>query len=474
MIPQLDLRGWLDEVKRINELAVLEGAHWDLEIGCATALGWQKASSPAFLFDGIPDYPRGHRVLTNATTNAPRIAATFGLPPPASTLDFIATMRTDLKEWGRDLDNFPPREVASGAIFENIQEGDRIDLWGLPTPRWHEMDGGRYIGTGDAVITQDPDSGEVNVGTYRVMVSDRKTVTLFITHGKHGRIHYEKYHARGQACPVAISFGHHPLLFRIACLEVPAGKEYHYVGAIAGKSVPVIKEEITGLPVPADAEIVIAGFCPPGLTRPEGPFGEWTGYYASGEGQAPFVEVERVYYRHNPIILGSPPGKAPDESSYYRGIIASALLHDELDAAGVPDVKGVWMGEAGYNMLVVVSIKQRYAGHARQAALLASHLARRGFFGRYVIVVDEDIDPTNMQEVLWAVCTRSDPETDIDVLRRCWSTVMDPVIRKPADGYFNSRAIIDACKPYEWIDEFPREIKIDNTLIERVKKKWSI
>ncbi len=468
-----DLRAWLSKIAEAGELKQVDGANWDLEIGCLTALNWAKPNPSALLFDNIQGYPKGFRVLTGSTSTARRVSLTFNLPETDGVVDLINLFRTNLKKWDRDVNNYKPVWVKTGPILENVMKGDQINLWKLPVPRYHEEDGGRYLGTGDAVITQDPDTGAPNMGTYRIMVQNEKTTALFITSGKHGRIHYEKYHGQGKACPILISVGHHPLVFRVACHEVPPAQEFNYIGAVAGEPMKVIREEVTGLPMPADSEIVIAGFCPPGKTMPEGPFGEWTGYYASGETPAPIVEVERVYYRNNPVIMGSPPGKAPSDSSFYRGIITSANLYNDLEAAGVPDVRGVWMGEAANQMLVIVAIKQRYAGHAKQTALLASQLARKGFFGRYVIVVDEDIDPTNIQEVLWAVCTRSDPEKDIDIIRRCWSTVMDPIIRKQKGaGFFNSRAIIDACKPFEWINEFPQEIKISPELIERVKAKW--
>jgi len=108
---------------------------------------------------------------------------------------------------------------------------------------------GRYIGTGDAIITQDPETREVNLGTYRIMVHDEKTTALYMSPGKHGRIHYEKYHALGKPCPVAMSFGHHPLIFKVAGTEVAGGSEYQLIGAIRGEPVKVIKEEITGLPI---------------------------------------------------------------------------------------------------------------------------------------------------------------------------------------------------------------------------------
>ncbi len=469
-----DLRAWLGKAARAGELKQVDGANWNLEIGCVTALNWRKPSPFALLFDNIEGYPGGYRVITGSTSNANLIALSFNLPRVVSGPQLVEEFRHGLKQWSAHRDKPEVAWVKSGPVMENVQEGQEVNLWKFPAPKWHELDGGRYIGTGHAVITQDPDSGQLNLGTYRVMVHDEKTTALFIIPGKHGRLHYEKYHARGKPCPVLVSVGHHPLVFRIAGTEMPAGEELAYIAAVAGEPLKVIKEEVTGLPMPADSEIVIAGFVPPGITRPEGPFGEWTGYYASGESPAPVIDVRRVYHRHSPILMGSPPGKAPSDSSYFNGVIKSAILHNDLESLGVPDVKGVWMGEAANQMLVVVSIKQRYAGHAKQAALLSSQMARRGFFGRYVIVVDEDIDPTNMQEVLWALCTRSNPEKDIDIIRRCWSTVMDPVIRKPAQGYFNSRAIIDACKPFEWREEFPAEIRIDPALAERVRAKFHI
>ncbi|MBI4330793.1 MAG: UbiD family decarboxylase [Chloroflexi bacterium] len=467
-----DLRVWLQKAKNLGQLDQVDGADWDLEIGVITALNWRKPAYHALIFDNIKGYPRGHRVLTSSTSNAALAALTFNLPPNVQGLELLAAVRPKLQEWDASYHKYPVQYVKEGKILENVLSGDSIDLWKFPVPKWHELDGGRYIGTGDAVITRDPDSGDVNLGTYRIMVHEKKMTALYMSPGKHGRIHYEKFHARGEKAPVCISVGHHPLIFRVGNFQLPAGAEYGYIGAVAGEPVKVIKEEVTGLPIPADADIVIAGFSPPGKTRVEGPFGEWTGYYASKDRPAPIVEVERVYYRNDPVLVGSPPGRAPSDSSFFNGVVGSARAFNELVAAGVPDVKGVWMGEAPLQQFLVVSIKQRYAGHAKQAAALASMGRRGAYMGRYTVVVDEDIDPTNLQEVLWAICTRSDPEKDIDLMRRCWSTPLDPTIRKPTNAYFNSRAIIDACKPFEWKDEFPQEIKISPELVERVKKKF--
>jgi UbiD family decarboxylase len=133
----------------------------------------------------------------------------------------------------------------------------------------------------------------------------------------------------------------------------------------------------------------------------------------------------------------------------------------------------VWQSGAGGAMLVIISIEQQYAGHVKEAALLASQSrVINGVQGRYVIVVDEDIDPTNIEEVLWALCTRADPENDIDIIRRIKSDRLDPLLGRPAKAFFRSMAIIDACKPYEWIGEFSKSVDPDPEVIERVRAKW--
>jgi 4-hydroxy-3-polyprenylbenzoate decarboxylase len=353
--------------------------------------------------------------------------------------------------------------------MENVKTGKDINLWEFPTPKWREKDGGRYIGTGTALITRDPENGEINLGTYRVMVHDEKTLGFHIAPWHHGRLHMEKYHERGQACPVIVSVGHHPLAFCVGCIAFREGSEYRYWGAMRGEPVEVIEEEVTGLPMPADSEIVIAGWCPPGKTKKEGPFGEFTGYYASGERQNPIIEVERVYYRSDPIILASPPGRPPYNGSYHHNLLNSTLVADNLRKLGVPEVQGAWTHEICAYWLLVVSIKQKYAGHAKQAAVMAAEVVG---LGRYVVVVDEDIDFTDLRHVIWAITTRADPAVDMDVLHGMLSTPLDPLIRKPASAFSANRLIIDACKPFEWSNEFPETVALEPAMVERVKEKW--
>jgi 4-hydroxy-3-polyprenylbenzoate decarboxylase len=158
----------------------------------------------------------------------------------------------------------------------------------------------------------------------------------------------ESYWSRGEACPVVLTFGQDPLLFALASTGLPSGvNELEYAGAIRGRPVRVLRGELTGLPIPAAAEIAVEGEIPPAETRPEGPFGEWTGYYASGTQLEPIVRVKRLMYRRHPIVLGVPPFRPPNTTTLYRTSTKAGLVWDDLEAAGVPDVHGVWCDEAG-------------------------------------------------------------------------------------------------------------------------------
>lgn len=464
-----DLRDWIARADQIGELKVLYGADWNLEIGAITEMLHHRENSPAVLFDEIKGYPKGFRVLSNTLGSMGRLCFTLGMDPAPDKLSFVKAVRQRIKQ----VKPIPPRVVKSGAILENVLSGKDIDMWKFPTPKWHEKDGGRYIGTGSVDITRDPDEGWINLGTYRVMVHDRDTLGFYISPGKQGRIMREKYFARGEKCKVAVSFGQDPLIYLAGGIEIPWGmSEYEWIGGIRGEPLEVIEGDYTGLPIPAHAEIVVEAEASADELLPEGPFGEWTGYYASSVRPEPTMKVKRLYYRDDPIILGAPPTRPPCEFNYFRCFLRSALIWEQMEAAGVRDIQGVWCHEAGGSrLLVIVSIKQRFPGHARQAGFVASQCHAGAYLGRYVIVVDEDIDPTNTNDVLWALSTRTDPEKDIDFIRRAWSGPLDPIIPKGQKG-FNSRAIIDATRPYEWKDEFPPVAESSPELKRAVFEKW--
>ncbi|MBM3485098.1 MAG: UbiD family decarboxylase [Alphaproteobacteria bacterium] len=457
VLPYKDLRQWLEEAKKLGEVVIAKGLGVEEEIGAAAEMVMQRDDAPCVVFDEIPGYPKGHRVLVNFF-GGKRKNMTLGFPTELSKIDLSeAYYSSQIKE----LPSIPHVIVESGPVTENIKEGDAIDVTAFPAPMWHPADGGRYLGTGSYDVTIDPDSRWMNLGTYRVMVMDKKTVGFYISPGKHGRVHRDKWMARGEPMPAVIVCGGDPMTFLAACTEMPQGQcEYDIVGGMRGEALKCIKGKYTGIPFPADAEIVIEGFVDPRERRPEGPFGEWTGYYGSDMRDEPVMHVKAVYHRNNPIILGCPPQRPPDEMCRYRAITRSAMLRSNVEKAGVPDVAAAWAHEVGNaRMLLGIAIRQRYPGHAKQAGHVAAMCHVGAYAGKYVVVTDEDIDVSNLEELTWAMLTRSDPATSIDIIHGAWSTPLDPRIppdEKKKGNMTNSRAIIDACRPFHWRNEFPK------------------
>jgi UbiD family decarboxylase len=463
-----DLRSWISEVESIHQLHRIEGIPWEKDLGGLLEMILERSKHPpALLFEKMPDARQDMQILCSQIDTIERLALAMGTDPKLGITDFI-------QAWRRKIRNFQPLEptyLDDAPVFENRVEKD-IDLQSFPIPRWHELDGGRYIGTDDLVITQDPEEGWVNAGTYRVMLQGPDSLALYISPGKHGRIQRQKYFDMGKACPVVMSFGHHPILFLAGCTDVPVKmSEFAYAGGVINEPVHLVRGPLTDLPIPAYSEIAIEGEMIPGDSLPEGPFGEWPGYYASAQRPEPVVRIKALYHRDNPILCGEPPLRPSAGQGFHRSIQRSALIWNALDDAGVPDVQGVWLHPAAYRFFSIVKIKQRYPGHAKQAAVIASQCRAGAYLGRYVIVVDDDVDIYNPDDVIWAIATRSEPE-NIDIIRRAWSGPLDPAIPKERKG-FNSRALIDATRPYEWRDKFPEVNAVSTELKNELDRKYA-
>lgn len=465
-----DLRAWIAQLRAAGELQDIKGAEREREIGGIVDIYQRHIGNKAVLFDDIPGFPRGRRILANILTSVRRINLTLGLDPDAKPVELVHYWRRYMKE----AKAIPPVVVDGGPLLENVHTGADIDIFKIPVPRWHELDGGYYIGTGDMVVMRDPDTGWINYGAYRVQAHEGNIATVMCSKGKHGDLIKRRYHERGEPCPIAVVCGMHPSLFMIAGLEIPYGhNEYDAVGGLLGAGVEVISGPRTGLPIPAHAEIAFEGFIHPGDMRDEGPLGEWTGYYAGGLKKEPVIRIETLMHRNDPILLGAIPGIPPDDDSFYRGTYRSGAVWNQLEAAGVPEVKGVWAHAAGGSRLwLTVAIRQQYAGHAKQAGLIASQCHAGAYANRFVVVVDDDIDPADMDKVVWAMCTRMDPRESMELLRGCWSTALDPMAYGNDDPR-NARVVIDACKPFKRRDSFPAVVRASQEVEDLVRRKFA-
>ncbi len=479
--PIQDLRDWLDRVEGIGELVrVRQPVDWNEEMGAITYLVAKQDPSPAVLFERVRGYensPIGARSLWNLLgPSFRRIALTHEEPPDLPRLELIRRVKEKMNQ------RTPPREVSANEapVFENTKTGSEVDLGQLPIPKHWPLDGGRYLGTADLVITRDPDSGWANLGTYRVQVHDAKTLTVFIEPGKHGNLIRQKYWDRGEPCPMVVVVGQAPILGRLAGSSSRHGEsELDVAGGRLGRPIQVVRGKLTGLPFPADAEIVFEGYVPPREVeaREEGPFGEWPGYYGSDSRPEPVLQVKAIYHRNDPIMTGQPPAKPTYPGRHGNNVPTAAAIWDALEAAGVPGVKGVWkLQGGGSRFITVVAIEQQHPGHAKMAGLVATGCGPAAYLGRMTIVVDDDVDITNPTEVIWALATRWDPKTGTDIVDGCWTghidPLLDPVKRERMD-ITNSRAILYAVRPYHWKDEFPRVNEVPAAYAQEVRARWA-
>ncbi len=467
-----DLREWIEGVERFEELKRVTGVHWDKEMGALVEMCCRRKSSqtPAMLFDQIPGYPKGHRCLYGMMNSPRRFALTLGLEAgaAAATVDYLQRYRKRME----GIRYIAPVEVDSSPLLENVMEGDDVDLFHFPVPVHHELDGGRYIGTACSVITRDPDSGWVNAGTYRIQAAGKGVAMCYISPGKHGRLHRTKYFERGRHCPAVAVVGLDPLLFLASRFQVPPGRsELDWMGGMRGGPAEVLRGKYTDLPIPANSEIALEGRFRCDETRMEGPFGEWPGYYAGGKLEEPLFEIKRILFRNNPILTCAASNKPPHAHLYERAFIRSAGLWDGLEKAGVPEIAGVWVHESGAGRTFnVVSIHQKYYGHSRQAGMLATQMVPVAYGNRWTVVVDHDIDPSKLEEVIWAMGTRCDPQEDLEVTRKCWSSRIDPM--RPDERLYNSRVMVDACIPFERRGEFPPVAETSPELRAKMIEKY--
>lgn len=467
-----DLRSLIEALDRAKNLRRVDGAHWNLEIGTINEV-FALRNGPALLFENIPDYPKGYRVLTNVfqTEIGQRIA--FGMDEIASRIEII-------KDWAEKFTKFKPispRYVPDGPVMENVISGDDINILKFPVPKWHEMDGGRYIGTANCVISKDPEEDFYNVGTYRQMVQSEKAINIYSSPGKHFTIMRDKYWKMGKDCPVVVTFGQDPLLLGFAMISLPWGMgEFEAAGYFKGRPIDVIKGPVTGLPIPATAEIAVECLMSPGEETVEGPFGEWTGYYATGARACPLAKIKAIYHRNDPILHGQPPVPPPAYTFFPIPVHTAPTLWNNLLASGLQGIKGVYIHGPGNRPICVISIEQKYLGHAKQVATVAAGLLTGGAcVGKWIIVVDDDIDPSNFEQVWTAICLRADIEESVDIVRGYLNSGLDPSLspEKRASGNITTaKVLIDACRPWHWRDRFPKPINASERLIEEVKRKF--
>ncbi|WP_244244331.1 UbiD family decarboxylase HudA, partial [Pseudomonas aeruginosa] len=343
-----------------------------------------------------------------------RLALHFGLPEHSGPRDIVAMLRAAMRA-----EPIAPRRLERGPVQENVWLGEQVDLTRFPVPLLHEQDGGRYFGTYGFHVVQTPDGSWDSWSVGRLMLVDRNTLAGPTIPTQHIGIIREQWRRQGKPTPWAMALGAPPAALAAAGMPLPEGvSEAGYVGALVGEPVEVVRTQTNGLWVPANAEIVLEGEISLDESALEGPMGEYHGYsFPTGKPQ-PLFHVHALSFRDQPILPICVAGTPPEENHTIWGTMISAQLLDVAQNAGLP-VDMVWCSYEAATCWAVLSIDvQRLAALGTDAAAFAARVAET-VFGSHaghlvpkLILVGNDIDVTEIDQVVWALATRAHPLHD--------------------------------------------------------------
>ncbi|MFH9870704.1 non-oxidative hydroxyarylic acid decarboxylases subunit C [Streptomyces lydicus] len=437
-----DLRGFLAALEKEGQLLRITDEvlpEPDLA-AAANAAGRIGEGAPALWFDNVKGFTDA-RIAMNVHGSWANHALALGLPKNTPVKDQVETFAA---RW----DAFPvaPERREDAPWRENTQQGDDIDLFSvLPLFRLNDGDGGFYLDKA-AVVSRDPDDpddfGKQNVGTYRLQVIGNNRLAMQPVPVHDVALHLRKAEERGEDLPIALTLGNDPVLTLVAGMPMAYDQsEYEMAGALRQASAPIATAPLTGFDVPWGSEVVIEGVIESRKRQIEGPFGEFTGHYSGGR-RMPVIRVDRVSYRTDPVFESLYLGMPWTEVDYLVGPNTCVPLLKQLRAE-YPEVQAV-NAMYTHGLLVIISTKKRYGGFAKAVGMRAMTTPHGLGYVSQVIVVDEDIDPFNLPQVMWAMSAKVNPKDDVVVLPNLSVVELAPAAQ-PAG--LTSKMIIDATTP---------------------------
>jgi 4-hydroxy-3-polyprenylbenzoate decarboxylase len=454
-------RHFLERLERAGELTrVADPVDTDLLI---TEWADREMKSPgggkALLFeqpvvDGkISKFP----VAINTMGSGRRIAMALGresIDEIAQEIQLILKAKppTDLREGfallkqGIHLLHARPKQVRDAPcqeIVHNIESdtgrADDFSLRDLPILKCWPKDGGRFI-TLPNVHTRDPETGARNVGVYRMQIFDERTTAMHWQVHKVGARHGKRYYERNERMPVAVTLGGDPALSFSATAPLPDGlDEILFAGFLRRKSIEMVKCKTIELEVPADVDFVLEGYVQPGEMRPEGPFGDHTGYYTAVE-DYPVFHLTGITHRPDAVYPTTIVGIPPMEDFYIGDAVVRIFL--PVFKMNFPELVDMTLPAEGvFHNLVFVSIRKQYP---YQAFKVMHGLWGMGqmMFSKYIVVVDEDCDVHNTSEVLFRLCANTDPARDTTVIKN----PSDSLDHAPSEQNIGSHMGFDATR----------------------------
>lgn len=453
-----DLRSFLDDLRAEGELAHVEvEVDPDQEIGAIC----HKASledGPALLFERVKGSDLAH--LTNVYGTRRRIARAFGCDDYLE----LAELWSDLISRG----GIPPTVVSDAPCQEVVLKGEEATLDLLPLTVGNEGDAGRYVTLGFC-IGRNPETGVFNGAPYRMLRIDGCHTTMNFDPGRDLGLIREEFLQAGEPAPVAVAIGVDPMTAHACvCPFNTEVDELAMAGALLGGPLEMVRCKTIDLEVPATAEIVLEGRILMEGEHIDGPFGEYHGYYG-GAHPVPIFEITAITHRREPIYQGLYIGRPPNENAFLETAPTELDIHRQLK--GVPGYRRFHMTIGGTRRNCILQIRKHFEGHGKMAALAALGTAA-GRDIKTLIIVDEDVDPTNWDEVDWALSTRFDPVKDVEVLTGLPGNPVDPAMPPEAVGTSNviSKIVMDATKPL--VNPLPDTCLPKPEVMDEVRENW--
>jgi len=396
--------------------------------------------APALYFDNVKGFTDA-RIAMNVHGSWANHALALGLPRETGTKEQIDEF---IRRWAE----FPvaPEWREDPPWAQHTMTGEDVDVFKvLPLVRLNDGDGGFYIDKA-AVVSKDPDdpdnSGKQNVGIYRIEVKGKARLALQPVPMHDIAQHLHKAEERGEDLPIAITLGNDPVISIVAATPMRYEEnEYELAGALRGAPAPIAEAPLTGLPVPWGSEVVIEGVIEGRKREIEGPFGEFTGHYSGGR-RMTVIRVDRISYRTDPIFEHLYLGMPWTEIDYLMAANTCVPLYQQL-RADFPEVRAV-NAMYTHGLVVIVSTATRYGGFAKAVGLRVLTTPHGLGYAATVIVVDEDVDPFNLPQVMWALSTRMNPEHDLVVVPNLPVLELAPQADTPGIVH---KLIIDATAP---------------------------
>ena len=401
--------------------------------------------------------------MTDFTEIGQRIADMTKMDIPSGFLNKIKK----LPELSKMASSFPKAET-KGPVTEITSSDASFD--DLPILKSWPNDAGRFITLG-LVATKHPETGVRNLGVYRMQIIDKTHAIMHWQKHKRGAHHGDISKDRGEKIPVAIIIGGEPATIFSSIAPVPEGLDkYLFAGITRKEGIKTVKCKTIDLDVPANAEIVLEGYVDPEDTRDEGPFGDHTGYYTPAE-PFPTFTLTGIMRRKDPIYVTTVVGKPILEDAYIGKVIERSFL--PLIQMLQPEVVDYSMPAAGwFQGLGIISIKKRYPGQAKKVMMGLWGMGQLSLTKMFV-VVDDDINVHDMNDVIWAITTRTDPARDTIIINNTPTDTLDPASPLVNLG---SKMGIDATqktKEEGYEREIQQQVKVDDKTKNLVDSKWS-